>query len=229
MKKFSLLFLLSFVVFSLQAQLKIEPGIIEFHKSKTESFFDIKVEVTNETDKDQLFTWKLVKGADFPEEWTVMVCDVDKCYPSGIWEICKNGNVLMANSSFEFKMTFNTSGVKAETSLQLQLFEGEGCENEKLIVESDETGLLKVGGTTDVLDVVDQASFLFPNPCADVFQIKELKDTDRVRVLNMQGQLVLEPSVLNEYIEVGNLTSGSYIVQIIDKIGSSKDHVLMKR
>ena len=77
--------------------------------------------------------------------------------------------------------------------------------------------------TTEIVSVKDNDSFkVFPNPVFNSLTISydsTISDTVEIRLVDVNGKLLINKPVFTNQIEVGKLANGFYTIRIADKNG----------
>ncbi len=75
---------------------------------------------------------------------------------------------------------------------------------------------VEVGEVTGIVNKGNKESVVYPNPGNGVFNIKSLKAGDQMVVSNTSGITVFESGSLQDKVDLSHLTSGVYLVKIIN-------------
>lgn len=140
-------------------------------------------------------------GSDFDTEVSIFsgTCNALTC----------EGNNDDSNGTLQSEITFTTDGLGTNYYILATGF-------------SDSTGELSLTVTGDNLlstesgsDALDGFS-MFPNPATNVLNVAAASTISNVKVYNLVGQVVVNQSVnaLSDAIDVSNLKSGAYLVQV---------------
>jgi len=86
----------------------------------------------------------------------------------------------------------------------------------------DNIGECRLLGISDLLS--QNVPAIYPNPAADFIYVKNVQGIKSYIISDMSGRIIMKDSLSRDEINVRNLTSGNYILQIIskDKIHSLK-------
>ena len=101
-----------------------------------------------------------------------------------------------------------------------------------VIVSASGLGVVKFTVDLSLLKIVDQVQMttksatIYPNPTKNNFNIASKDDVKSVRIFNLNGQLLLTSN--QKKIDVSNLNSGTYIVNIEFKNGNTESSKLIK-
>jgi len=203
MKLLSTLLFVCLFSFSAMAQITIEPEVVLFEGGLFD--FEVKPVVTNNTNEETYIYWMFEKGTDFPEEWSVIVCDDTLCYAPNIFKSSALfPNVMEPESSFEFKFTVSPNGVTGSSYGIIHLYDDEDCTNEVA------TSKMPV---TSVADDLLERLVLYPNPTQDKFAIKEDDNVKSIEIYNNIGQSVIRLSHKKGQIHsISDLSFGPYTV-----------------
>lgn len=94
-------------------------------------------------------------------------------------------------------------------------------------MDADKTLVANFSATASV-DDFDKSNFsIYPNPTSSILNIKSNIKINKLTVYNLRGQKVLESNL--ETINVSNLTSGIYMLQIMDEKGRTTIKKLIKK
>jgi len=89
------------------------------------------------------------------------------------------------------------------------------------------------GLSTNIADVNQSESIsVYPNPTNDVLQITSKKELKTVRLYNISGKMVGQFDLhgeKNESINISNLTSGIYIINVEDLSGEFSVSKIVKK
>ncbi|WP_425075311.1 T9SS type A sorting domain-containing protein [Psychroserpens sp. S379A] len=88
--------------------------------------------------------------------------------------------------------------------------------NDRIVNTTIDLGTYEYNSTLGVGDVVlnENSVKLFPNPVSDRLFIKSTAQIESVAIYNINGQLVKQANTINRGIDVSNLNTGLYIIQI---------------
>ncbi|GAL86753.1 hypothetical protein MYP_3983 [Sporocytophaga myxococcoides] len=75
---------------------------------------------------------------------------------------------------------------------------------------------VEIGEVTGIVNKGNKESVIYPNPGNGVFNIKSLKAGDQMVVSNTSGITVFESGSLQDKVDLSHLTSGVYLVKIIN-------------
>ncbi len=91
------------------------------------------------------------------------------------------------------------------------------------MVQYDLDGTAKYGNVAYV-NILNNTIKLFPNPVADVVTVTGAPVGSMLKLFSISGQLLVERAIQNqtERINVSQLTSGTYIIHIVEKSGTTK-------
>jgi len=79
------------------------------------------------------------------------------------------------------------------------------------------------------LNDIEEIQF-YPNPTLGSIYFNEPNDISNIKIYDLNGKLVLEENIFtNNSINIENLTSGSYIINILGKNGSITNRKLLKK
>ncbi len=136
--------------------------------------------------------------------------------------ICE-GNNDDAGGLLQSEINFNTGGTGENIYI---LATGFGTNTGDLILNVTADGLLSTGEES----FVDGDITLFPNPAINDLTISSREMIENVSVYNLSGQVVLQKSVnaTQDLLDVSNLTSGVYLMQLTSN-GQSVTKKFIKR
>ena len=103
---------------------------------------------------------------------------------------------------------------------------GTGCyafnssDNKVVIIKDTSLGLTE-------FDYENQLS-IYPNPTVDYISIKNGQNIEKILVYDINSKLVSEFNNKSENLYLGNLTSGSYFIKILDKNNRTINKKLLK-
>jgi hypothetical protein len=80
-------------------------------------------------------------------------------------------------------------------------------------VENSKTGTIKI----------------FPNPTSGMVTVQATGDLERYTVINLQGQVLLSGSLLNNTIDLNALATGAYIITVSDRDGKTFSEKVIKQ
>jgi hypothetical protein len=75
---------------------------------------------------------------------------------------------------------------------------------------------VEIGEVTGIVNKGNKESIIYPNPGNGMFNIKSLKAGDQMIVSNTSGLTVFESGSLQDKVDLSHLTSGVYLVKIIN-------------
>ncbi|MDF2934344.1 MAG: C-terminal target protein [Chryseobacterium sp.] len=100
-----------------------------------------------------------------------------------------------------------------------------GSQNFSLIATSDNLSTLS---TNETIRANDSKVDFYPNPAKNYIQINE-KDKDLlINIYDVSGKLVLTSKLINNRINISQLTKGNYIANFINKKGENKSFKFIK-
>jgi hypothetical protein len=214
MKKLLLYSVLLIFAASSTAQIVIEPDSLVASGSADSEAIEAVFSVTNQSDAVNMFWWQLVKN-DFPKEWKTQVCDANNCYIDN-FDICPAGlpNHLIIDSTYTgFSIKVKPHGVGGNTLMYFKMYTDSDLTNEVYSLP------VYISTATSLSDkITDRNLAIYPNPCLDKFMLKNTKGLDKIEIYNIAGKKMKTMDVVHgmEY-EVGDLSSGLYIVRFLDK------------
>jgi len=93
--------------------------------------------------------------------------------------------------------------------------------------------IFEVSGLTnpvlEVNDIDKNVISVYPNPVKDVLNIKSNKETSRISIYNIAGQLIKDEEIKNDRVNVSDLNAGNYIGKIILKNGQTQTVKVIKK
>jgi len=95
--------------------------------------------------------------------------------------------------------------------------------------ESDPSNMVTIV-VTNIIDNAENTIKIYPNPAYDVINIEAANDVKMIRIMNMVGQTVYSNAVQNpnSTINVNELESGVYFLQVETEHGSSTQKIVIK-
>lgn len=186
--------------------------------------FDIHLEVINNTNDEQTFTW-MMKGYQTPSAaWEVKLCDNNNCYDLLINEGPYESLPVAAGDTMDFKFQFSPHCVNgsANSDIEVHLTSDSIGSTELLhfkannITNSCATGI----GLVNANNIS-----IYPNPVVNTFVVKGLENAANLNyeVYNIAGKLVESKVTGNNgngvEISIVGLPQGSYILKAIDNKG----------
>ncbi|HKK10779.1 MAG TPA: PKD domain-containing protein, partial [Bacteroidales bacterium] len=188
----------------------------------SEGTFDVTLVVSNDVGENTLVREDyIVVGyapeADFEatpltllEGQSVTFTDMSTNNPES-WSWTFNGGVPAASSAQNPVVTYNDFGVYDVT---LEVTNQFGADSETKIEY-----IIVNGVGIEQLSLEEEKLIVYPNPASDIINVVTLPNTEaQVRILSAVGKQVLAKQITDEKttLNVGNLPSGIYIVEMID-------------
>ena len=216
MRKFYTL-LFALLGFQLIAQITTTPLTLE-KVIPLEGEYVYHVKVKNDGNTAEIVHWKLNKGAEFPAEWRMYLCDLQLCYgPGVIRNAASKPNTIPANTEVEFTLHVDPIGVAGVGSLTLQLYSD--AANTNLLWETQD-GTVTASNSSAVVNTSKDELSVYPNPADNYFSLKSNAGVSKVLLYNIVGKEVKRFNALgNNYFEITDLSKGTYLVRAIDNKG----------
>lgn len=190
--------------------------------------FEHKFNVQNVTDQEVTAYWQLIKGDDFPDEWSSFLCDNGSCYPDFIRN-CPEAkpNVFAPGQSFEWTLHMKPKNTIGESQLTIRVFYPQ-AEGDSTYV--DQIYDIRVG-TSNTVEVSLAEMVIYPNPTTDYFGIKADDSVSKIGIYNVVGkQMKMINHRSGQSHNVQDLSKGIYLVRLMDDKGQvMKSMKLSKR
>ena len=71
-------------------------------------------------------------------------------------------------------------------------------------------------GAKEVTNITTNTISLYPNPTSSILNISSVSEKATFKVYNLMGQIMIKGNINNGTIDVSNITSGNYILEISD-------------
>ena len=195
---------------SLTAQVEINPEVLMFETDGSD--FKIEPEVINNTEFNTNIYWMFEKGENFPDAWSVIICDDTLCYSPNTFK--SSGllpNLMNAGYSFKFKMTVQANGVAGSSYGILHLYDDNNCSNEVATSMPPTTSV-----NTDAIDHY----VVYPNPASEIFRIKNDQHVKSIEILNSSGQVqIKEIHQKGQVHSISHLSNGIFFLKLKDGNG----------
>lgn len=217
MKKFLHFILFLTLAFNMTAQdFTLEPGEFYWEFGTDSEVKKIGYLLTNTTEDTKEWTWTIEKGEDFPEDWTIEVCDQISCWAPNTFAMPNDGlgaNILTAGAAtvpFNNYIRVTNNGVEGTGSLKFCVFENFDFSDEVLCSDfSTSTGDLNINTIS-----------IYPNPTLDYFHISANSQISKIDVYNIVGKRVKSFNHnANATYDVTDIRNGLYVVRLLDKNG----------
>jgi len=151
-----------------------------------------------------------------------------------------------ANSQKTFDITSNTNWLLASDQTWLTISRDKGSNNATITLTAlanpttaTRTATIEVSGAfsgtvltpktitvtqdgkpiTEFPDIVNADIKFYPNPANNVLFIKGLTQHAVITITDLNGEMVINTGILNNQINISNLTKGIYFIKIVDKSG----------
>lgn len=218
MKKIYTFLFLVFLATTGKSQLTFSPDTGCIHIDTLGVIDTLKFTITNNGTTEELFYWKLDVGKNFPAQWKTQICDFNLCYAYNAKQQSPNQpNRLKAgetNKSFSFYLIDSFNFVFLDTVF-INIYK------DKTFTQLIKTIPIIIGGcyqTSSTSDPGYSSFSVYPNPINNgKFRILTDADYEDVWVRDVTGKIVgkFRKNPSNDY-DVGMLTKGLYIVQLLD-------------
>lgn len=213
--KQTLLFIFTFIVVGLQAQLSYGPENLSYEGPNDESGL-VQYEVMNDTDEGVNFYWTLDRG-NSPEEWKFSICDRNSCYAYGV-ETCPSSkpNEFMRNELFSgFQLHIKPEGVNGVADVTMKFYSIDNP-NEVYL----EIPFALTIGSTSTEEINVESIALYPNPSTDFFQIRNDDNVKHISLHSILGKKVFDMNHESEKAyNISDLGRGMYMVRMYDRDG----------
>jgi hypothetical protein len=150
------------------------------------------------------------------------------------------------NSQKTFDITSNTNWLLASDQTWLTISRDKGSNNATITLTAlanpttaTRTATIEVSGAfsgteltpktitvtqdgkpiTEFSDIVNADIEFYPNPANNVLFIKGLTQHAVITITDLNGETVINTGILNNQINISNLTKGIYFIKIVDKSG----------
>ena len=197
------------------------------------------VAVTNNNNAPISLIWNRIVKENCPEEWDTQICDNNLCY---FYTINSNVDeavglnepfVLQANETFDgFILHVLPRTVPGCCRVKVEF---STVENPDEIIE---TAIFDVSVNTPSCDfsvstaeiAEAQLVSVFPNPTTDAFTLSNNDVVSQVDVYNSLGQKLKTFDFTNgEYMDIADLTSGVYSLQLKNKKGETLNALILNK
>lgn len=212
MKNFYIFFTFSILSFNSFAQFSMDVTSL----STAIDIYDdtlFNIHISNQTNTNQNFWWKVIKPGGFPSNWETQVCDLNQCYNYNFDKCPANRkNQVDPNATILVTMHFNPDSTEGSANLCFKIYSDPECLNE---IASTDCNDVITAGTTSSDEMYNNQVLIYPNPTTDVFSIKNDDEVTLVKVYDVMGRLKLEEehSLGNKH-EVGDFEQSIYNVLI---------------
>lgn len=214
--KQTLLFLFSFLVISVQAQLTYMPEVITASGEPTSTDIKADFEVANNTSEAISAYWTIDRG-DVPAEWEFSLCDKITCYAYGVeTSPSSKPNDFGANESFPFfSLHTRPNGVSGSYTATIIFYSTVNSTEVYTEIPITITAL-----STSTIDIDVRDITLYPNPTSDFFQISNDDNIDYISVHSVLGKRVFETKhETDKAYNISDLNKGMYMVRMFNKNG----------
>lgn len=189
------------------------------------SYYNNKMYATDGTVVDttnSLFvigTFSNVNGPSVYDISTDFVCYASFDFSGNIVFQRFNPNTFLLEDSLPISVAFGD--VSNITTCGTGCYAFNSSDNKVTIIKDTSLGLPE-------FDHKNQLS-IYPNPTVDYISIKNGQNIEKILVYNFSGQLVSQFNNKSENLYLGNLSSGSYFIKIIDKNNRTINRKLIKK
>jgi hypothetical protein len=143
---------------------------------------------------------------------------------------------VSANSTKTFDIISNTNWIAASNQSWLTLSSSTGSGNATITltatanptaptriatvtvsgtgVTAQTITVTQAGWTTDISNVTEKESLLYPNPTTNILYFSDKADKINILIFDVTGKLVLSKQITDNQINVGNLQNGIYTIKI---------------
>lgn len=188
--------------------------------------FDIHLEVINNTNDEQTFTW-MMKGYNTPSAgWEVKLCDNNNCYDLLINVGPYESLPVAAGDTMDFKFQFSPHCINGSANSSIEVHLTGDSANTTRLLHFKAENITNTCATTGIGFVNANNISIYPNPVVNSFVVKGLENAASLNyeVYNIAGKLV-ESKVTSANangveVSVIGLPQGSYILKAVDSKGA---------
>lgn len=207
---------LLFLAFGAQAQeISMTPEIFSYEISDGG---DVKIgyTITNTRDTDLAWYWIVTPADDFPEDWSIQVCDQVLCWAPNTLQRPVGGedNILVpgesTNTIFQY-IQVNSNGVEGVGEVKFCIYDNTDF-NEPIVCSSFSTSTVDAGKIESVN--------IYPNPAADYFQLTDAAGVAQIDLYNIVGSKVASYTYDDhKAYDISTLRNGLYVARLLSKEG----------
>jgi hypothetical protein len=176
------------------------------------------IDITNCGDEEFFVYWIFEPSSDFPEEWKFQICDASLCcdWGTGTFSTLYTFliNTIPARESIVFTLKDENTGnmingtylIFGESFGILKLYDKTGFMNPYAISSS----CMFANNNTEIDDLV-----IYPNPTADIFQLKSDDDISYISIYNVIGGRLSAINIRKgEVHDISTLRAAMYLVSL---------------
>ena len=200
------------------AQLSFNPEAIDITGQPSEEIIIVPSDLTNNSNEDINFYWRVEKDGSFPSEWQTQICDFRLCYGEDVDESNPQlPNTIKAGETKDIKVYLLPNETEGSSSLVLTLYSDTLFQN-KLVSLS--TASMQISNTTSTIDNPGEDLVIYPNPTSDYFQVRNDNRISKVVIYNIVGKEIKRFNhVPGKQHNVESLRNGLYLVRLFDSKG----------
>jgi hypothetical protein len=192
---------------------------VEDEVDTDDNFFEIVAYGTlfNTGDEPITIRWERFI-VDAPEEWSVLVCDINQCYEPIVYsniadDIGLNAPVtLEPGGSTNMDVHVRPVGKPGNAVVNIEIADA-NAPDDVLITSRYE---LTATSPTSTRELSVPTLSIFPNPATDYIQIRNSQDVDRLVVYNIVGQEMRSFNAApGQRYFIGDLPNGLYLASLV--------------
>ncbi len=216
MKRLLLGLILIFFIAATEAQLTFSPEVIDIAGNPSEEVITTKIDLSNASEEDVVFFWRVQKENTFPSEWNTQFCDFELCYGDNVDESNPNlPNTLRAGETRDVKVYVFPNGTSGESGLGITFYKNKELTDEILHIT---TNSLVISQSTSVNDIDTDDLIIYPNPTDDYFQISNDKQVKTIVMYTIVGKEIEKfDHNPGQSHNLQALSKGLYLVRLFDK------------
>ena len=208
-----------FCIFSttLVSQVSITPESLEktIESNITEYVYDLYI--TNESNSNVDFWWKIFREENTPREWDLFVCDFQLCYSSSVIACPPSRpNKMPADTTLKITFHIKSNEYLGSSRVWLELYSDKTYQT--LLDRTDTLGVITISLPTS-LEEDSKSIKVYPNPVTDklIIDLDNLNNYE-LKIYSSLGILKLkEQNLTSTGINVSNLENGVYFLVLEDK------------
>ncbi|MDZ4839674.1 MAG: T9SS type A sorting domain-containing protein [Bacteroidota bacterium] len=193
--------------------------------SNINDFVDLKVSIKNNTDKTIKMSYIILENTvTTVSGWNVQFCDLTDCHSSAFPSTRTENLNTGKTGIYSVGVTPNTT--KGSGKMRIVVFE-EGFVNEADTFSYTFSTSTSISSQNAIANLIK----LFPSPTLDILNVDvSANQVYNYNVVNINGQSVKIGSIQanTSKIDVGNLPSGIYFLQLVDRQGIMSRNKFLK-
>jgi len=213
-------FILSFITFSLNAQIEITNlDTVVINEIDSPQFINLVLE--NMTNESIDLDWEIEFANNIESFMQISVSDINNHYTPLIHSSCNLSqvtNILLPSETYQMGLDFIFDEVpstvdKNSPIAYFNLYEADNCSGEKL----SSIPILINGTTTNTLEVSkDKRIKIYPNPSDGLLTINYENNSSQLsfEIFNIQLKKIMNGVIENDKIDISNLLPGQYILRV---------------